>query len=97
MEFANGQVTVNDEPTKSKLYRFCEKKIDQWLQSRLDPQGNLGAESAEFTVSFTDETEGKHVSCTTEIHVGDSVWRGWDLDSDTQQAFIHSLKRLQPH
>ena len=99
MEFANGQVTINDEPTKSKLYRFCEKKIDQWLQSRIDPVGpNAGsAGAAEFTVSFTEEPDTSQIGCMTEIHLGDSVWRGWDLDSDTQQAFIHSLKRLQPH
>ncbi len=88
---SSGEVTLNDTPTKSKLYRFCEKKIDQWAKDHVVDQ-----EEFDFVVSF-NETETKQISCTTEIHCGGHTYRGWDLDHDTQQAFIHSLKRLQPH
>lgn len=94
----NGQVTINDSPTKSKLYRYCEKKIDQWIQSRVgsaDP--TISNPTIEFRVSFTEEDESRQVSCVTEIQFGNSVWRGCDLAPDTQMAFMHSLKRLQPH
>lgn len=93
MSLSNGEVTINDLPTKSKLFRFCEKKIDQWIQSHAE-----GADTVEFKVSFTEEDEVRQVSCVTEIHLGGgAVWRGCDLAADTQQAFMHSLKRLQPH
>lgn len=90
----NGQVTINNTPTKSKLYHFCEKKIDQWIKT------HVGAESfsnAEFRVDFSEETGTKQVSCVTEILLGESKWRGCDLGGDTQNAFMHALKRLQPH
>ncbi|HVK61080.1 MAG TPA: hypothetical protein VM432_06000 [Bdellovibrionales bacterium] len=93
MTHTHGEVTVNDLPNKSRLFKFCEKKIDQWLQ-------NLGSstdEPIEFKVEFTEEEDTRQVSCVTEIHVGQSVWRGFDLSTDEQQAFMHSLKRLQPH
>jgi hypothetical protein len=94
MKPANGQVTVNEAPSKSKLFRFCEKKIDQWLESHLVD----GHEPTEFRVSFTHEEneteESKQISCVTEIQMGDTVLRGCDVDVDTQAAFLHSLKRL---
>jgi hypothetical protein len=93
-----GTVTLNDEPTKAKLYRFCEKKIDQWLESQLG-QMNLSSQpegaSAEFNVSILEENN--QFSCETEIHLGGSHWRGCDLACDAQQALIHSLRRLRPH
>lgn len=98
MGMTNGFVTVNDAPTKkSKLYRFCEKKIDQWAKAHSGGQipDQTESSSLEFHVSFTEEDE--QVSCMTEIHWGGSTWRGCDLAADTQMAFIHSLKRLQPH
>ena len=87
-----GQVTLNDAPTKSKLFRFCEKKIDQWIQAHRSE----GRVPAEFRVSF-NEDDGEQVSCVTEILVDGSTWRGCDLASDVHEAFMHSLKRLQPH
>lgn len=89
-----GQVTVNDEPTKAKLLRFCEKKIDQWIKSHFD-QNSTPQADAEFKVSFQEE--GKQISCVTEISMKGALWRGCDLGGDTQNAFMHSLKRLQPH
>lgn len=97
---SNGQVTINDSPTKSKLYRYCEKKIDQWVQTRIGDMRHSGPEpesAFEFRVSFTEESDSRQVSCVTEIQLGNSTWRGWDLAPDTQMAFMHSLKRLQPH
>jgi hypothetical protein len=88
MKQTNGQVTINEAPSKSKLFRFCEKKIDQWLESH--PVDRMA--SAEFRVSFTNEDE--QISCVTEIQLGDTVLRGCDVDVDTQAAFLHSLKRL---
>lgn len=94
---ANGKVTINDTPTKSKLFHFCEKKISKWLQMRLgEPIASLG-EEAIFQVSFTKENGTQQVSCVTEISLRGSSWRGCDLASDPQNAFIHSLKRLHPH
>lgn len=95
---SNGQVTINDTPTKSKLYRFCEKKIDQWIRTRFGEaaSGDSPAE-IEFRVFFNEETESRQVSCVTEIQLGESVYRGCELAADTQMAFMHSLKRLQPH
>ncbi len=95
----SGQVTINDTPTKSKLYRFCEKKIGQWVKTRLENRSPVdgGPDEIQFRVSFTEETNAQQVSCVTEIHLGGSLWRGCDLAGDTQNAFMHSLKRLQPH
>ena len=84
----NGQVTINEAPTKSKLFRFCEKKIDQWLESH-------AVESpAEFRVSFTEEDETQQISCVTEISMDGKILRGCDVDVDSQAAFLHSLKHL---
>ncbi|RYZ75422.1 MAG: hypothetical protein EOP05_07865 [Proteobacteria bacterium] len=91
-----GQVTVNELPSKSRLFKFCEKKIDQWLQSHVtQDSGSTSEVPIEFTVSFTEEDDCDQVACMTEIHFGSSVFRGCDLAVDTQQAFMHSLKRLQ--
>jgi hypothetical protein len=90
-----GEVTINDVPSKSKLYRFCEKKIDQWIQSKI--QQSLAADAVAFRVSFSDEDDGAPVGCVTEIQLGGSVWRGCEHANDTQRAFIHSLKRLKPN
>ena len=88
MKTATGQVTINECPSKSKLFRFCEKKIDQWLEAHpIDAQA-----PAEFRVTFTNEED--QVSCVTEIQLGEKVLRGCDVDGDTQAAFLHSLKRL---
>ena len=89
MNIANGQVTTNEgQPAKSKLYRFCEKKIDQWLES------HDVSSPAEFRVSFSEEGDSKQISCVTEILMGEKILRGCDMDVDTQAAFLHSLKRL---
>jgi hypothetical protein len=88
MKMTNGQVTINESPSKSKLFRFCEKKIDQWLEAHPLTQ----ARPAEFRVSFSDEDD--QISCVTEIQVGETVLRGCDIDVDTQVAFLQSLKRL---
>lgn len=91
-----GQVTINELPSKSRLFKFCEKKIDQWLQSHVTLGPEISPEiPIEFIVSFTDEGDHEQVACMTEIHFGSSVFRGCDLAVDTQQAFMHSLKRLQ--
>lgn len=88
MKPTNGQVTINECPSKSKLFRFCEKKIDQWLETHpIDP-----AVPTEFRVSFTNEED--QISCVTEIQLGETILRGCDVDVDTQAAFLHSLKRL---
>ena len=88
MREANGVVTLNDVPTKAKLTRFCQKKIDQWLENRAIE------EHIDFTVSFMEEQETRQVSCETEIRIRDLSYRGCDLGTDAQQALIRCLKRL---
>ncbi|MES2964818.1 MAG: hypothetical protein V4760_13080 [Bdellovibrionota bacterium] len=95
MRDRTGTVTVNDAPTKSKLYRFCEKKIDQWIESRAADESK--DVPIEFKVSFIEEDETRQVSCETEIRVQGHLWTGADLGSDEQQAFLQCLKRLHPH
>ena len=90
-----GQVILNDTPTKHKLYRFCEKKIDQWLHAHAGVDHSAKV-PAEFSVRFSED-DGEQISCVTEIHFGDSMYRGCDLAHDAQEAFMHSMKRLQPH
>lgn len=91
-----GVVTINDAPLKSKLYRFCEKKIGRWAREVLQTEG-LEDEPIDFKVSFIEEEETRQVSCETEIHHHGHTWRGCDLASDASQAFIQCMKRLQPH
>ncbi len=92
----NGQVLVNDHPLRNKLYRFIEKKIHQWVESRMTPQKPMpNEEDVAFTVAFTEDDA--QVSCVTEIELGGCKWKGCELASDTQSAFIHSLKRLHVH
>lgn len=90
---ANGNVLVNEQPLRNKLYRFIEKKIHQWVEHH----EGAPCEEIEFTVAFTEDSGIKQVSCMTEIHLHGCKWRGCELAGDTQSAFIHSLKRLQPH
>ena len=116
----HGMVTINDEPTKSRIYRFCEKKIDQWVQDHRDEMNSANRETATtstrssnsvadsaasnfakfendeilFTVSFTEQ-DTHQVACTTEVQCRGRSFRGWDLAQDTQNAFIHSLRRLR--
>ena len=122
----HGMVTINDEPTKSRIYRFCEKKIDQWVRDHqdevvgsemtnaksIDASGTgvtsqiatdkkstaadapFGDEEIVFTVSFTEQ-DTHQVACTTEVQCRGRAFRGWDLAQDTQNAFMHSLRRLQ--
>ena len=98
---ASGVVTVNDAPIKSKLYRFCEKKIDKWVEGHaplVDALDDSLADTAvDFKVMFTEEEETRQISCETEIRLGQHVFRGADLGSDTQQAFMQCLKRLHSH
>jgi hypothetical protein len=91
---SKGFVTINDEPTKNRLHRFCEKKIDQWAQSQhvVDPRNDL--KSIDFRVRFTEEEDTHQIGCETEIKFAGSTWVGYDINHDTQQAFIHSLKHL---
>lgn len=110
VKMMHGMVTINDEPTKSRIYRFCEKKIDQWVQDHRDEVNGDDKESSPanaafnsskvdddeilFTVSFTEQ-ETHQVACTTEVQCRGRSFRGWDLAQDTQNAFMHSLRRLQ--
>lgn len=99
---ANGEVLVNDQPLRNKLARFIDKKIHQWVERVEHREGAAPGESAEpdaldYKVAFTQDSDVKQVSCVTEIRLGGNLWRGCELASDTQSAFIHSLKRLQPH
>lgn len=87
--FANGEVTLNDEPTKHRLYKFVQKKLSQWASENQLPDND----SASFHVAFIDE-DGTLVNCETEIRFGDKVVRSNDTASDRQQAFLHTLKRL---
>ncbi len=93
MKITQGQVTVNESPVKSNLFRYCEKKIDQWLETHEASIASI-TEPAEFRVSFTEEPESKQVSCVTEIQFGSRILRGCDVDGNSQSAFLHSLKHL---
>ncbi len=86
--FANGEVTLNDEPTKHRLYKFVQKKLSQWATAH-----HLPDDSASFHVAFIDE-DSTLVNCETEIRFGERVVRSSDTASDRQQAFLHTLKRL---
>lgn len=96
MAYSNAEVTVNDLPTKSRLFRFCEKKIDQWLRTHQTVSNSETDAPVAFKVEFTEEDDTKQVSCVTEIQIGSHCYRGFDLANDEQQAFMHSLKRLHP-
>jgi hypothetical protein len=96
----SGEVLINNQPARSKLARFIEKKIHQWVTQNQagqhkDKESTL-PENLAYKVAFTED-EVKQVSCETEINVGGHLWRGCELATDTQMAFIHSMKRLQPH
>ena len=95
MKPSHGEVTVNDAPTKARLFRFCEKKIDQWLSSHSELTGPDSSE-IDFRVAFIEEEETRQIACETEIRVAGSIYKGHDLAGDTQQAFMQSMKRLQP-
>lgn len=95
MRETTGVVTVNEAPLKSKLFRFCEKKIGQWVEEHVTEPDGSGP--VDFKVSFIEEDETRQVSCETEIRLSGRSWRGCDLGSDEQQAFIQCMKRLQPH
>ena len=104
MGLLNGRVTVNDTPTNSRLYRFCEKQIDQWVRKAIESATGLTPDSlgdAEFKVEFTDESEGAHggrqISCVAEVTVAGAHWKGCDLAADSQQAFMHALKHMHLH
>jgi hypothetical protein len=109
MPQTTGSVTINDTPTKSKLYHFCEKKIDKWIRFRFgqtkllhdpsEPCSEACSEPCIFTVSFSESHEmgTRQVSCVTEIQLGSAHWRGYDLSNDTQLAFMQALKHLQPN
>lgn len=88
----DGLVTVDNSPEKHTLLRFCRKRISRWINER-----GLPSDGADFHVSLSRENEAGDVSCETEISIGLQTWRGYDLAPDLQSAFIHSLKRLQPH
>jgi hypothetical protein len=90
-----GDVTLNDEPIKQRLFKFVEKKISQWAQTHLPPEElPKAADGMKFHVSFMEEEDGGQVSCETEIQLGSHIWIGSDWASDTQSALMHSLKRL---
>jgi hypothetical protein len=100
----NGRVLVNDEPTNSRLYRFCEKQIDHWIRKAIESGTGVTPEDlndTEFTVEFTDETDGvpgqKQISCVTEVTIRGAHWKGCDLAADNQEAFLHALKHMQAH
>ncbi len=90
---------VNDQPLRNKATaRFIDKKIHQWAEHREDAGGDGRApDGLDYKVAFTEDSGVKRVSCVTEIRLGETLWRGCELATDTQSAFIHSLKRLQPH
>lgn len=88
----NGEVLINDQPLRNKLARFIDKKIHQWAETN-----HPLPEPFAYTVAFTEDSEIRQVGCMTEIRLGDVRWRGYEFASDTHSAFIHSLKRLQPH
>lgn len=103
-QLISGQVTINDEPTKNRLFRFCEKKIAAWLRDQiktLDPSDAPTDFQNEFKVEFTEEEESRQgmrqISCVTKISSYGTTWKGFDLAADSQQAFLHSLKHMQPH
>jgi hypothetical protein len=91
----SGEVLINNQPARSKLARFIEKKIHQWAQAGAQA-GSTSTGDLAYKVAFTED-EVKQVSCETEINVGGHLWRGCELATDTQMAFIHSMKRLQLH
>ncbi len=93
----SGEVLINNQPARSKLARFIEKKIHQWAsKQQSDQHSETATEDLAYKVAFTED-EVKQVSCETEINVGGHLWRGCELATDTQMAFIHSMKRLQQH
>lgn len=85
----NGEVTLNDEPTKHKIFKFVQKKLSQWAMQNQLPDND----SVSFHVAFVDE-DAKLVNCETEIRLGKRIMRSTDTASDRQQAFLHTLKRL---
>lgn len=87
--FSNGEVTLNNEPTKHRLYKFVQKKLSQWATDNHLPE----TDEASFHVAFIDEDDVL-VSCETEVRWGERVVRSSDTANDGQQAFLHTLKRL---
>lgn len=93
-----GQVLINNQPARGKLTRFIDKKIQQWLESHANFHSQDDANAAlAYRVELELDEDEKQVSCETEIEIGGAIYRGYDLSNDTQQAFIHSLKRMQEH
>jgi hypothetical protein len=93
MGTAQGHVTMNDLPTKTKLHRFCEKKIDQWIQTKISQ--STEDSPIQFRVEFSEDPDTQKVSCLTEVVLGSETFRGCELATDSQQAFMQTLKRLQ--
>lgn len=92
---------VNDQPLRNKLARLIDKKIHQWAEHKEGAEIVKGGEAdraaLDYKVAFTEDSDVKQVSCVTEIRWGGRVFRGCELAGDEQSAFMHSLKRLQPH
>lgn len=87
--FLSGEVTLNDEPTKHRLFKFVQKKLRQWASENHLSEND----AASFHVAFVDEDK-KIVNCETEIRLREKVVRSTDTASDSHQAFLHTLKRL---
>jgi hypothetical protein len=88
----SGEVLMNNQPAHRSLARFIEKKIHKWAEAT----EHIPLNELAYKVAFTED-DVKHISCETEIIVGENIWRGFELASDSQLAFISSLKRLQQH
>lgn len=85
-----GRVSVNEKNPPSRLQRFVEERVKQWLAS----QDLLNASPTDYEVNFFDEDVGGEVSCLITVQAGETQWRSWETGESPQAALNRSLENM---
>jgi hypothetical protein len=85
-----GRISVNEKTPNSRLQRYVEEKVKQWLVSQDLSDGG----PADFEVAFFNEDTPNEVSCLITIQAGETQWRSWETGESPQAALNRSLDNM---
>ena len=84
-----GHITFNERNPNSRLNRFVDERMREWMRDHLDV-----LPETDYEVSFFDEDPIGEISCLVIVQSGETLWRAWQSADNPRMALKRSLEHL---
>ena len=84
-----GRITINERNPNSRLNRYVDEQMKDWMRDHLD-----ALPETDYEVSFFDEDPIGEISCLVIVQSGETLWRAWQSADNPRMALKRSLQQL---